>query len=387
MIRILSYNEHRRGKMIFDRYLYLAAYILPFAPEEVIGSDMLEVDGKIITAANFYKETKKRPRRRTEKYQKLLKRQGIMENPVSLEQQFVQDRLLAAKLIRNASRKLYAFLYCTDDVEQNPKMVPPVILRNLRRLLTVKMDELDAELKAIGEIKKEYSEDLQAEVFRYEMFAKNPHAVKMLADMDVNVCPYCNRLYTVTITGKGGKSRPQFEHYKNKAEYPYFAVSIMNLIPSCGLCNQTKGDRKEEVLYPYSDEMGKDAVFRTKIDKGISYLTGNRDAEDEFSVTLDIVNPGLSEELKKKIENSDELFNLTRLYNKHKDYILYLFWKNYVFSEEYLELLCKEFPEVFRSVEDVKRMMYLMDISQEQWGKRPLGKLTHDIDAEINGEL
>lgn len=207
--------------------------------------------------------------------------------------------------------------------------------------------------------------------------------MKMLEAMDVNVCPYCNRLYTMTLDGNSGKSRPQFDHYKNKSKYPYFAVSLTNLIPSCGLCNQSKRDQNKEVLYPFSDEMGTDVLFRTKPETGLNYLTGSMDALDEFSVVLDIVNDSLPEALKDKIQNSDKIFNLTELYNKHKEYILYLYWKNYVFTDEYLEGLCEEFPEMFQSFEDVKSMMYLMDISQRHWGRRSLGKLTHDIDQEI----
>lgn len=386
MIRILSYKEHPRGKMIFDRYLYLVAYILPFSPEDVLGEDVLEVDGEIITSANFYEKSKKRPRQRTGEYIGLLEKNGIMEKQVSAEQQFEHDRLLAAKLICKASTSLYTFLYRAETSEDEPVSLASVNRKNLRKLLTVKMDELDTELKDIGKIEGEDSKILQSEVFRYEAFAKNLYAAKMLQDMDVNVCPYCNRLYTVTVTGDDGKSRPQFDHYKNKSKYPYLAVSIMNLIPSCGLCNQSKYNREDEVLYPYSDEMGKDVVFRTKPETGLNYLTGNREAIDEFSVVLDIANPDLPDDLKEKIENSKNLFNLPGLYNRHKDYILYLFWKNYVFSEEYLEVIFEKFPGMFRSLEEVKSMMYLMDIEQEQWGKRVLGKLTHDIDQEINGD-
>ena len=111
---------------------------------------------------------------------------------------------------------------------------------------------------------------------------------------------------------------------------------------------------------------------------------GDRNAADEFSVALDIVG-NLPKDLEERFQRSNEFFNLTELYNRHKDYISYLFWKNYVFSNEYLNNLCQEFPEIFHSLEDVKSMMYLMDIDQAQWGKRPLGKLTHDIDMEING--
>ncbi len=383
MIRILTYKEHPRGKEIWDRYLYLVTYILPFPPEVVLGTDKLEVDGRFITSENFYLESGKRPRKRTDTYIDLLKKNGINSLSGSQQMRLEQDYLLAAKLIRSASKKLYAYLYHVNDVNVEPVELPLIQRVNLRNLLTVKMDELPDELKRIGKIAGENGKCLLKNVFRYELFSESWHAVKVLESMDVNVCPYCNRLYTMTLAGNGGKSRPQFDHYKNKSEYPYFAVSLMNLIPSCGLCNQSKRDRDEEVLYPYSDEMGVDVLFRTKPETGLNYLTGSADALDEFSVALDIVNDSLPEALKDKIRNSDSTFNLTELYNKHKDYILYLYWKNYVFTDVYLEELCTEFPEMLQSLEDAKSMVYLMDISQNFWEKRSLGKLTHDIDREI----
>lgn len=383
MIRILTYKEHPRGKEILDRYLYLAAYILPFPPEDVLGTDTLEVDGKVITSGNFCQESGKRPRKRTRSYKKLLRNYNIVGGSVSSRAKWKQDYLLAAKLIWHASRELYAYLYRVDDVSIEPTEPPLIRRRSLRDLLTAKMDALPIELERMGNVVGAYSELLLRNVFRYEAFSQNRHAVKMLEAMDVNVCPYCNRLYTMTLSGNSGKSRPQFDHYKNKSQYPYFAVSLMNLIPSCGLCNQSKHDRDEEVLYPYSDEMGLDVLFHTMPENGLNYLTGSKEALDEFSVTLDIVNSSLPETLKNKIRNSDKTFNLTELYNKHKDYILYLYWKNHVFTDEYLEELCEKFPEAFPTFEDAKSMVYLMDINQEHWGRRSLGKLTHDIDQEI----
>lgn len=383
MIRILTYKEHPRGKEILDRYLYLAAYILPFPPEDVLGTDTLEVDGKVITSRNFCQESGKRPRKRTQPYMSLLQDYNVVGGSVPSHAKWDQDYLLAAKLIWYASSELYTYLYQVNDASVEPTE-PPLIRRgNLRDLLTAKMDALPIELERIGNVVGAYSDLLQRNVFRYEAFSQNKHAVKMLEAMDVNVCPYCNRLYTMTLSGNSGKSRPQFDHYKNKSQYPYFAVSLMNLIPSCGLCNQSKHDRDEEVLYPYSDEMGMDVLFHTKPETGLNYLTGSKEALDEFSVTLDIMNSSLPETLKNKIQNSDKAFNLTELYNKHKDYILYLYWKNHVFTDEYLEELCEKFPDAFPSFEDAKSMVYLMDINQEHWGRRSLGKLTHDIDQEI----
>lgn len=385
MIRILTHEEHPNGQAIFDRYLYLAAYVLPFSPEDVLQDDIVDIDGQKIFAWNFKAKSGKVPRRRNDKYKSLLKTYKVAGSDSSIQQRYWEDQLLAAKLIWYADCDLYDYLYQVNNRGIEPVSPPPMRRENLRELLTVKMDLLSAELKNIGKINKTYSKLLQEEIFRYETFSQNKHAVKMLESMDVNVCPYCNRLYTMTITKDGSKSRPQFDHYKSKSGYPYFAISLMNLVPSCGLCNQSKHDKEEAVLYPYSDEMGLDSVFRTSPETGLNYLTGNQGAIDEFSVVLDIVNDSLPDKLKQKILNSDDIFNLTELYNKHKDYILYLFWKNYIFTDEYLQELCKEFPEAFQSVQDAKSMIYLMDIDQKYWGRRSLGKLTHDIDMEING--
>lgn len=61
MIRILTYKEHPHGKAILDRYLYLAAYILPFSPEDVLCDNELEIQGMNITAVNFLQKSKPPP--------------------------------------------------------------------------------------------------------------------------------------------------------------------------------------------------------------------------------------------------------------------------------------------------------------------------------------
>lgn len=85
----------------------------------------------------------------------------------------------------------------------------------------------------------------------------------------------------------------------------------------------------------------------------------------------------------KKAEQSDQVFHLTKLYNEHKDYILSMFRQRYIFSEAYLEMLFSQFDYLFESSEDISSILYMMDVEKEGWGRRPLGKLTHDIDCEI----
>ena len=83
------------------------------------------------------------------------------------------------------------------------------------------------------------------------------------------------------------------------------------------------------------------------------------------------------------MECSDKVFHLTQLYNRHKDYVLYLYRKRYIFTDDYLRTICKNFPDMAGSDKELKGLLYLMDLDKGQWGRRSLAKLTHDIDQQI----
>ena len=51
------------------------------------------------------------------------------------------------------------------------------------------------------------------------------------------VCPYCNRNY---INSRGNSFSAEMDHFYNKNDFPIFAVSLYNFIPSCGTCNRLK---------------------------------------------------------------------------------------------------------------------------------------------------
>lgn len=84
----------------------------------------------------------------------------------------------------------------------------------------------------------------------------------------LSVCPYCNATYLYQLRKRkatGGEDKNdyfanQLDHYYPKGKYPYLAMSIFNLIPSCPTCNHIKGS-KENHLHPYTEEMGDNAKF------------------------------------------------------------------------------------------------------------------------------
>lgn len=88
--------------------------------------------------------------------------------------------------------------------------------------------------------------------------------MKMLSNLQV--CPYCNKHYIHPTLTKEGKVRGVLDHYFPKDKYPYFAMSIYNLIPCCGFCNTSLKGSKEfsenKKISPY--EVSYDDMFAFK---------------------------------------------------------------------------------------------------------------------------
>lgn len=224
------------------------------------------------------------------------------------------------------------------------------------------------------------SKELLEKVFRYDTFSTRKVAYSIMHKMDVRVCPYCNRQYTVTL--KNSKVRPQFDHYFPKAEYPYLALTLFNLVPSCSICNLAKSSLNtmiEPILYPYEEEFGEKVIFRTKMHKGASLIKYLYGLTDDFDVK--IMNPYRI--LKKEIDMQIKTLHLEELYNEHKDYIRDIAKSHYINSEKRAKELHKMYPLLFKEEVDVINTFYMNDIRKENWGKRPLSKLTKDIYDEL----
>ncbi|SDI12177.1 hypothetical protein SAMN05216466_12743 [Paraburkholderia phenazinium] len=97
--------------------------------------------------------------------------------------------------------------------------------------------------------------------FDYSLFCqKNVQrwsAYKLCAKARNTICPYCNQAFSFTVVGTTGSYRPTLDHFFPKAEYPYLALSLYNLVPSCYICNSslkgTKNFFKTRHLHPLED--------------------------------------------------------------------------------------------------------------------------------------
>jgi len=202
-------------------------------------------------------------------------------------------------------------------------------------------------------------------------------AYRLAEKLQVNVCPYCNINSTFTVIEEDNKkiTRPEFDHFYDKATYPILALSFYNLIPSCHICNSTlKGSEEfsiESHLNPYSDSFNEVAKFKLKIEKSTFYHSIKG-----FNLTLESENIRANKNI--------ESFKLETLYQNHKDIILELIQKQAIYNESYLdELLTQYEGTLFKNREDLQRLISGGYVSDDEIGKRPLSKLIKDISEEL----
>lgn len=226
-------------------------------------------------------------------------------------------------------------------------------------------------------------------VFNYDKFCNNANAgwnaYTLMERLGVLSCPYCNRAYTHTLFDASASKkevrrtvRPDFDHFIDKASYPFLALSFYNLIPSCLVCNSRhKGSapfRANTHVHPYAEEFGQNAQFRLKI-KASSFFGG-----DSQAAKLEFVFKGENPELEARIRRSINAFKLEDHYNEHIDYVYEIVVRSLMYPEEYIDdLLTKYNGPLFRTKEELLRFVHANYVNEEMHLKRPLSKLTNDI--------
>ena len=201
---------------------------------------------------------------------------------------------------------------------------------------------------------------------------KEYDAYDLAKSLQVNVCPYCNRNYTFTVTvEEKDLTRPQFDHFYDKATYPILALSFYNLIPSCSTCNSTMKGTKQFSLathvHPYVEGFDDKAHFALHVKSSSFYY-------DEKGFDLDINTKDA------KAQKNINDFELQEIYKNHKDIVLELIQKAEMYNESYIEELMQNYEgTLFKNEEDLLRLIFGGYINDEDLGKRPLSKLTKDI--------
>ena len=417
MIRINVYDNPIRAKRVFEAFFNLLISIrFPFpvgAIKEALNYMFTEEYGKYGVELELYGEDSFHRGIIKENYVNAMKAYQLA-NPTDNEHSIKElnnDELvfrhfsLANKIIFEASLTLYNYLYSNKagdyiyvfpSKSETTSKSNRIYIRynNLGKLLCGYMDEE----QSISEYKKckyeiqnnannskySYKNYLENFVFCFEKInGKEKEAYKFVRTIGAKACPYCNRNYVQVIEEtKGNKYhiRPALDHFKNKSDYPFLALSMRNLVQSCSYCNARKGKTDDVLLYPYKEGVGDTFKFLISTQKSISYFTGD-DCEDSYKLSIEKDNSiQIDNTLSEKIENSKELFGWNELYDEDKKYALRVFQNAYIYNKYYEECYVALLKKATQySDEELRHILNPKLVDKKDFAEEPLAKMTYDI--------
>lgn len=310
--------------------------------------------------------------------EKINKYKGLISEIFQPQDRAYSDIIYTWPLVRQNA------LENTNYSERKNIITTVIHANNIHLFRSISLEELTKDPKQgtifsnkekIKDIELVYSDQIShvidqlSDIFNYDAFSPNFRSL-LLSALHVDVCPYCNRQYITNYETKGTiRGTADIDHFYNKSQYPFLALSIYNFIPSCQICNSrfklTKDFELKKHIYPYGRGFGKDGKFKFI---NIDCLLGN----DPKYV---LENCGNLEE----IENSINTFHLQEVYQSHKDYVQELVKKAKIYNDTQCNEFLRNFRGLFSSKEEMLRMIFGNYISEEDLGKRPLAKLTKDL--------
>lgn len=216
----------------------------------------------------------------------------------------------------------------------------------------------------------------------YKNHFSNKNINKWIIDKTkVNVCPYCNILYTYN---RGNSTTAQLDHFFPKAIYPLLSLSFYNLVPVCPSCNRIKSDNTDEIGSPYEDNAFSsmkiswkpiDNVYRNDISK-----TGLDRLEDNIEIIISSKN--------NKEKRGLDIMRIQDAYKKHVDYASELIKKVELYGNPDMQkLIINSCKDMKINDKDIERFYFSNYIDNNDLHKRSLAKMTHDFLYEYNEHL
>ncbi|QII71084.1 hypothetical protein G8C41_09800 [Apibacter sp. B3706] len=199
--------------------------------------------------------------------------------------------------------------------------------------------------------------------------------------LGIQVCCYCNRQYTFTLS-KGVKkiTRPELDHFLPKSKHPLLALNFFNLIPSCSVCNRdckgTVDFSYEKYLSPYESNPKHQLI---KYDYKPETYLGAIGKTDEIKVFTKINEGNEDQRLQEKVKGNIKVFEYNKIANEHRDIVQEIIKKRCIFNDKYIETLQQAFPDIHLTLEEAYQLAYGNFYDEKEFTKRPLAKLTKDI--------
>jgi hypothetical protein len=240
---------------------------------------------------------------------------------------------------------------------------------SLDDLLYGTFEQLQAIKERLGDMSQR--NDVKA-IFNYQNKFHDTISKFFEENIEVHTCYFCNiDFINVFKTSTKRKNAFTLDHFIDKGKYPYLALSLYNLVPSCYVCNsKIKGSKEIHDLSPTS----KNFDFNEKV----KFKTFMQNENLQIDKTKDF-ELFLKEDFTDKYQEYISILELDGRYEYHKYKVLEMIQKR----REYPDSRIAELAQLTqKTIQEVKQDLFGMYLADDLH-KRPLSKLIKDISEEL----
>ena len=258
---------------------------------------------------------------------------------------------------------------------------------NLKKIILLKNEEIEDFIERIEKriqaltVKKKKEFDLKVKnLFQYtNKFQSAVLTPFFTNNFNFTTCFYCNKDF-ITSFKKEKKifvSTFQLDHFYDKGSYPYLALSLYNLIPSCPTCNSSKvkgsANCYKECLSPNHKKFNFDKKVKFKLLLSDNCKNLHIESKNDIEIPQ---KENYSNEYNKYIE----VFKLNERYTAHKD-IVFEMMQN---AELYPDSRLRELQDLTGiPYQQIKKDIFNLIDDNADLSKNPFSKLIKDISEEL----
>lgn len=250
-----------------------------------------------------------------------------------------------------------------------------VLCGDFQKLLEIQ-NSIGSKYKSKSNIVKQlFNYDKKSKSFKAKTSLFQPKISEFIEhNIEVHSCYFCNIEYINKFETSKGEIKNSFtlDHMLDKATYPFLALSLYNLIPSCYTCNtKVKGIQEINALSPTASDFD----FNEKV-KFKTFMCNDNlqiDIEKDFKLLL-------KEDFSSKYDDYKKILALDGRYEYHKYKVIEMINKR----KNYPDSRIKELAKLTKQTEErVKQDLFGEYIFDNDLNKRPLSKLIKDISQEL----
>lgn len=247
-----------------------------------------------------------------------------------------------------------------------------VLCGNFEKLVMIKNNNTkyrkNKELKELFNYDKKTTKNLRPKISKLQ-----PKISAFIeANTNVGTCHFCNIDYINKFQVSSGETKNGFtlDHFFDKGTYPFLALSIYNLIPSCYICNsKVKLSKDIGLMSPSSSTFEFDCKvkFRTFFNKNIEIKT-----DEDFNLLL-------KEDFSNLYTKYIDVLELNGRYKFHKYKVIEMINKR----KKYPDTKIKELAILMQQTEEQVKEDLFGIFKFNDLGEKSFTKLIKDISLEL----